>query len=72
MIPAISPLFLFLIAQLGGAIWWASKISTILENIQVQLREARVDLSALRAEVQSHETEIAVIHATASNGSLRP
>ena len=72
MIPAISPLLLFLIAQLGGAIWWASKISTMLENIQIQVRECRVDLSALRAEVQSHSTDLAVIHATASNGSLRP
>ena len=70
MIPAISPLLLFLIAQLGGAIWWASKISTILENIQTQVRECRVDLSALRAEVQSHSTDLAVIHATTT--SLRP
>ena len=72
MIPLINPLVMFLIAQLGAAIWWASKVSTILENIQVQLREVRVDLSSMRAAVQSHETEIAVIHATASNGSLRP
>ena len=70
MIPAISPLLLFLIAQLGGAIWWASKISTMLENIQTQVRECRVDLSALRAEVQSHTTDLAVIHATTT--SLRP
>lgn len=70
MIPAISPLLLFLIAQLGGAIWWASKISTMLENIQTQVRECRVDLSALRAEVQSHSTDLAVIHATTT--SLRP
>jgi hypothetical protein len=68
--PAISPLLLFLIAQLGGAIWWASKISTMLENIQTQVRECRVDLSALRAEVQSHSTDLAVIHATTT--SLRP
>ena len=71
MTPAITPLLLFLIAQLGGAIWWASKVSTLLENIQVQLREVRMDLSLMRAAVQSHETEIAVIHAT-TNGSLRP
>ena len=70
MTPAISPLLLFLIAQLGGAIWWASKISTMLENIQTQVRECRVDLSALRAEVQSHSTDLAVIHATTT--SLRP
>ena len=72
MIPLINPLVMFLIAQLGGAIWWASKISTMLENIQIQVRECRVDLSSMRAAVQSHETEIAVIHATTSNGSLRP
>lgn len=71
MIPLINPLVMFLIAQLGGAIWWASKITAMLENIQTQVRECRVDLSALRAEVQSHSTDLAVIHAT-SNGSLRP
>jgi len=70
MTPIISPLILFLIAQLGGAIWWAAKISTMLENIQVQVRECRVDLSALRAEVQSHSTNLAVIHATTT--SMRP
>ena len=70
MIPLINPLVMFLIAQLGGAIWWASKISTMLENIQTQVRECRVDLSALRAEVQSHSTDLAVIHATTT--SLRP
>ena len=71
MIPLINPLVMFLILQLGGAIWWASKITAMLENIQTQVRECRVDLSALRAEVQSHSTDLAVIHAT-SNGSLRP
>ena len=70
MIPAISPLFLFLIAQLGGAIWWASKISTMLENIQTQVQKCRIDISALRAEVQMHSTDLAVIHATTT--SLRP
>lgn len=70
MIPAISPLLLFLIAQLGGAIWWASKITAMLENIQIQVRECRVDLSALRAEVQAHSTDLAVIHATTT--SMRP
>ena len=70
MIPLINPLVMFLILQLGGAIWWASKISTMLENIQIQVRECRVDLSALRAEVQSHSTDLAVIHATTT--SLRP
>ena len=70
MIPLVNPLVLFLIAQLGGAIWWAAKVSAILENIQVQVRECRVDLSALRAEVQSHSTDLAVIHATTT--SLRP
>ena len=70
MTASITPLLLFLIAQLGGAIWWASKVSTLLENIQTQVRECRVDLSALRAEVQSHSTDLAVIHATTT--SLKP
>ena len=71
MIPLINPLVMFLILQLGGAIWWASKISTMLENIQVQVQKCLVDLSALRTEVQTHSTDLAVIHAT-TNGSLRP
>ena len=70
MIPLINPLVMFLILQLGGAIWWASKISTMLENIQVQVQKCLVDLSALRTEVQTHSTDLAVIHATTT--SLRP
>lgn len=74
MIIAIASLALTMLVHLAGAVWWASRMSTQMDAIALSLREARTELSALRGEVQSHETRLAVIDALRdhnSNGQVR-
>jgi hypothetical protein len=72
MIVAIASLAITVLVHLAGAIWWASRMSTQMEAVASHVREMRVDLSAVRAEVHAHDREIAVIQTLqdrAANGS---
>lgn len=63
MFAPLVPIALFLAGQLGVAIWWASKVSSQLDNVSVSLKETRGEIAALREEVQNHDTAIAVMRA---------
>lgn len=65
---------IFLVGQLGVAIWWASRVSAQLDNLSTDVRETRSEVGKMRDEVQNHDTAIAVMRALskAQNNSLHP
>jgi hypothetical protein len=74
MIIAIASLALTMLVQMAGVVWWASRMSTQMDQIATSMREARTELSALRGEVHAHDTRLAVLDALqehASNGQIR-
>jgi|LakMenEpi03Aug12_release.lakeMendotaPanAssembly.Ray.scaffolds.fasta_scaffold3859821_2 hypothetical protein len=70
MTPQLVSVVMFLTGQLGVAIWWASRVSSQLDNLSTDVRETRAEVGKLRDEVQHHDTAIAVIRAVnkATNG----
>jgi hypothetical protein len=60
MMPLV-PLATFLAVQLGGAIWWAARVSTQLDGVREDVKAISEQVKELTKAVQTHETAIAVI-----------
>lgn len=63
MTVALASLAISMFVQIAGVVWWASRMSHQIEAITSSLKDARVELSAMRGEVQAHDTQFAILRA---------
>lgn len=64
MIIAIVSLALTTLMQIVSAVWWASRVSQQIDELNRSVQCMSGDMRRLRDDVASHDKSIAVIHAT--------
>ena len=58
---AIVAIGLFLVSQFGASVWWASKTSTILREIERDIKDVRSQLLGGMARIEALERKIIAV-----------